>query len=269
MKRKLTFALHPKTGFIKRPRVSEIVGSGSSPGQALTLGCEITDFYPPNITVTWLILREGEQDDGEQEVLEGGEVWGPVQTHPRVYRATATLRRHATGRQRKPRGGGGIVCRVEHCSLLEPLEKHWRNVDLGTSLYGHVKISFYNAEDFPTRFNPLGKSLAFSFSFTPLSVCSRSVAPSIPPSISVCWSSEGVGVFSLLLKGGHPKVKLLWAAGGPTLSPLVSVETEEIGDDGRRELKSVCALERSTSAPSHTNKPLETRENGHAISTNK
>lgn len=168
MKRKLTFALHPKTGFIKRPRVSEIVGSGSSPGQALTLGCEITDFYPPNVTVTWLMLREGEQDDGEQEVLEGGEVWGPVQTHPRVYRATATLRRHATGRQRKPRGGGGIVCRVEHCSLLEPLEKHWRNVDLGTSLYGHVKMSFYNAEDFPTRFNPLGKSLAFSsFSFTP------------------------------------------------------------------------------------------------------
>ncbi|KAM8836113.1 uncharacterized protein AB9W97_001972 isoform 2-T2 [Spinachia spinachia] len=206
-------------GFIKRPRVSEIVGSGSSTGQALTLGCEITDFYPPNLTVTWLRLRQGEQDDGEEEVLDGGEVWGPVQTHPRVYRATATLRRHATKREKKPRGGG-IVCRVEHCSLLEPLEKHWRYVDI--------------------------------------------VAPFLPPSISVCWSSDGVGVFSLLLKGGQPKAKLLWAAGGSTLSPLVSIETEEIGDDGRRELKSVCALERSTS---QTNKPPETRENGHATKT--
>ncbi|XP_062416163.1 uncharacterized protein si:ch211-180a12.2 isoform X1 [Pungitius pungitius] len=211
-------------GFIKRPRVSDIVGSGSSPGQALTLGCEITDFYPPTLTVTWLRLREGEQDDGEEEVLEGGEVWGPVQTHPRVYRAAATLRRHAASREKKHRGGGGgaggVVCRVEHCSLPEPLEKHWRYVDI--------------------------------------------VAPSIPPSISVCWSSEGVGVFSLLLKGGHPKVKLLWAAGGATLYPLVSIETEEMGDDGRRELKSVCALERSTGAA--TGRP-ETRENGRAIKT--
>lgn len=100
-----------------------------------------------------------------------------------------------------------------------------------------------------------------------LSVCFPLVAPSIPPSMSVCWSSEGVGVFSLLLKGGHPKVKLLWAAGGSTLSPLVSNETEEIGDDGQRELKSVCALERSTSLPSQNNKQLGRQKNGHAIST--
>lgn len=73
-------------------------------------------------------------------------------------------------------------------------------------------------------------------------------------------------MFSLLLKGGHPKVKLLWAAGGPTLSPLVSNETEEIGDDGQRELKSVCALERSTRPPSQTDKQLEKRRNGHSIS---
>ena len=102
-------------------------------------------------------------------------------------------------------------------------------------------------------------------SLTP--VCIPSVAPSIPPSISVCWSSEGVGVFSLLLKGGHPKVKLLWAAGGSTLSPLVSNETEEIGDDGQREMKSVCALERSTSLAIQMNKQPERKRNGHAIST--
>ncbi|KAM7381656.1 hypothetical protein PAMA_012481 [Pampus argenteus] len=209
-------------GFIKRPCVSEIVGSTSSPDQALTLGCEITDFYPPNISVTWLKLRDGERDDREEEVIEGGELWGPMQTRPRLFRATATLKRKATNQEKKERGGG-IVCRVEHCSLREPIERHWRNVDIA--------------------------------------------APSIPASISVYWSSEGVGVFSLLLKGGHPKVKLLWAAGGPILSPLVSNETEEIGDDGQRELKSVCALERTTRPPSRTDKQLEKRKNGHAIKT--
>lgn len=96
---------------------------------------------------------------------------------------------------------------------------------------------------------------------------SHIVAPSIPSSLAVCWSSEGVGVFSLLLKGGQPKVKLLWTAGGSTLSPLVSNETEEIGDDGQRELKSVCALERSMRPPSRADNQLDKRRNGHAIST--
>ncbi|XP_071395811.1 uncharacterized protein [Centroberyx affinis] len=118
-------------GFIKRPCVSEIVSSTSSPDQPLTLGCDITGFYPPNLSVTWLKLREGEQDDREEEVMEGGEVWGPIQTHPRLYRATATLRRRGTNQEKKERGGG-IVCRVEHCSLLEPIERHWRNVDIET-----------------------------------------------------------------------------------------------------------------------------------------
>ncbi|XP_034426284.1 uncharacterized protein si:ch211-180a12.2 isoform X2 [Hippoglossus hippoglossus] len=209
-------------GFMKRPCVSEIFSSTSSPDQTSTVGCEITNFYPPNIAVTWLKLREGEQDDREEEVIDGGELWGPFQTHPRIYRATAVLKRRATSQEKKERRGG-IMCRVEHCSLQEPIERQWKNFDI--------------------------------------------VAPSIPPSLSVCWSSEGVGVFSLLLKGGHPKVKLLWAAGGHTLSSLVSNETEEIGDDGQRELKSVCALERSTSLPSQTNKQQERQKNKYAIKT--
>ncbi|XP_077406780.1 uncharacterized protein LOC144038291 isoform X2 [Vanacampus margaritifer] len=204
-------------GFIKQPRVSDISSATSASDQILTLGCEITDFYPPDITVTWLKVRGGERDDSEDEVMEGGELWGPVEVHPRLHRTTATLRT-ANNREKRQRGGG-IKCRVEHLSLQEPIERLWRNVDI--------------------------------------------VAPSIPSSISVCWSSEGVGVFSLLLKGGHPKVKLLWTAGGTTLSPLESSETEEIGDDGQRELKSVCALERSTQAPSRSKK----LRNGRGIKT--
>lgn len=210
-------------GFMKRPDVSDIVCSTSTSDKTAILGCEITDFFPPKISVTWLKLRDGEEDDGEEEVIEGGEIWGPIQTQPRLFRTTATLRRTAANQGKKEKRGGRIVCRVEHCSLQEPIQRHWRNVDI--------------------------------------------VAPSIPPSISVCWSSEGVGVFSLVFKGGHPKVNLLWAAGGSTLSPMVSNETEEIGDDGQRELKSVCALERSTSSPNQTNVHVERQRNGHAIKT--
>ncbi|XP_017166337.1 uncharacterized protein LOC103481403 isoform X1 [Poecilia reticulata] len=211
-------------GFIKRPCVSDVVSFTHASDPSFTLGCEITDFYPPNISVTWLKLGDGEEDDREEEVIEGGELWGPIQTEPRLFRATATLKRKPILQEKKDRGGG-ITCRVQHCSLKEPIERHWRNRD--------------------------------------------NASPTIPPSISVCWSSEGVGVFSILLKGGHPKAKLLWSAGGPTFSPLVSSETEEIGEDGQRELKSVCALEESanlTNTGQTPDKP-ERRKNGHAIKT--
>ncbi|XP_051925322.1 uncharacterized protein si:ch211-180a12.2 [Hippocampus zosterae] len=198
-------------GFIKQPRVSDISRAAD---QSLTLGCRISDFYPPEVTVTWLRVRGGERDDGEDEVMEGGRLWGPVEIRPRLYRATATLTAGDAGREKRRRGGG-IKCRVQHLSLQEPIERLWRDVDI--------------------------------------------VAPAIPASISVCWSSEGVGVFSLLLKGGHPKVKLLWTAGGATLSPLQSDETEEIGDDGQRELKSVCALERSAPVPGRSRQRRKAR----------
>lgn len=116
--------------------MSEIISSASS-DRVLTLGCEMTDFYPPNISVTWLKFRGGEQDDGEEEVIEGGELWGPIQTHSRLYRATASLKRKATNQQKKERGGG-IICRVEHCSLEEPIERHWKNVDIGMNHHRHL-----------------------------------------------------------------------------------------------------------------------------------
>ncbi|MED6266482.1 hypothetical protein CHARACLAT_002561 [Characodon lateralis] len=209
-------------GFIKRPHVSNIVSFTHASDPTFTLGCEITDFYPPNISVNWLKLGDGEKDDREEELIEGGEIWGPIQTHSRLFRATATLERKPIRREKKD-SGGGFTCRVQHCSLKEPIERHWRNGD--------------------------------------------NAAPTIPPSVLVCWSSEGVGVFSILLKGGHPKAKLLWAAGGPTFSPLVSSETEEIGDDGQRELRSVCALEKSANLPSPPDKQLERHKNGQATST--
>lgn len=122
------------TGFLKRPSVSDVISTASPLDQTVILGCHITDFFPPNISVTWLRLREGERDDREEEVIEGGEMWGPLQTQSRLYRATATLKRRATSQDKKEKGaigGEGIICRVEHSSLQEPIEKHWKSGDVG------------------------------------------------------------------------------------------------------------------------------------------
>ncbi len=64
------------------------------------------------------------------------------------------------------------------------------------------------------------------------------MAPSIPPSLTVRWSRDGLGIFSVLLSGGTPSAEVLWAAGGTTVSKLLSRETER--EDG--ELKSVCVV---------------------------
>lgn len=120
--------------------MSEIVSSTSTPDQTLTLGCEMIDFYPSNVSVTWLRLREGEQDDREEEVIEGGEMWGPIQTHSRLYRATATLKRTSTNQEKKERGGG-FICRVEHPSLPEPIERLWRNTEIGMNPYKHCTVN--------------------------------------------------------------------------------------------------------------------------------
>ncbi len=68
------------------------------------------------------------------------------------------------------------------------------------------------------------------------------MAPSIPPSLTVRWSRDGLGIFSVLLSGGKPSAEVLWAAGGTTVSKLLSRETER--EDG--ELKSICVVLRST-----------------------
>ncbi|XP_072522721.1 uncharacterized protein [Salminus brasiliensis] len=215
-------------GFIKRPTLSEIRCTPSSPQQGpLTLACDITGFYPPEIFVKW--LRRSRSEDGDaleveeaeaesEEGVKGAtEVWGPIQTQPRTFRATAVLKEVENG-LKEVEEGGEIVCRVEHCSLQEPVERVWR------------KNSF--------------------------------VAPSVPLSLSVSWRNDGVGVFSLCLSGGVPHPKVVWAAGGSALSQLVSREREQAAASGERELLSFCALVRSAGAQRSEPHP-HGRRNGH------
>ncbi|XP_058649408.1 uncharacterized protein si:ch211-180a12.2 isoform X2 [Onychostoma macrolepis] len=174
-------------GFIKQPSVSEIVCSEERP---VSFACDVTGFYPPDISVRWLRVKANES---EEEITDGAELWGPLQTQPRTFRAKAFLKD-----LRETARGAEIVCRVMHCSLLKPIHRVWRST--------------------------------------------RIVAPSIPPSLSVRWSRDGLGIFSVLLSGGKPSAEVLWAAGGTTVSKLLSRETER--EDG--ELKSVCVVLRST-----------------------
>ncbi|KAJ8364342.1 hypothetical protein SKAU_G00131730 [Synaphobranchus kaupii] len=205
-------------GFIKRPHVSDIIScraeSTHSPKNPLILGCEVTGFYPPDISVSWWRITE---EQNEEEIVECGDIWGPLLTHPSTYRATATLREE----KREKRGGGQtrIVCRVMHCSLQEPIERQWQN--------------------------------------------SHSDAPSIPSSLSVQWKKGGIGVFSLTLLGGHPKAKLLWAAGGATFSPLFSTLIEGEGEDGTLELTSMCTIQKSTGRGEQADRHIHSQRNGH------
>ncbi|XP_073684834.1 uncharacterized protein [Garra rufa] len=201
-------------GFIKKPTVSEIISSVSSAAEgAVTLACDITDFYPPEISVRWLHVKENEneeQEDSERDIRDGAELWGPLQTLPRTFRAKALLRElHETTRREE------IVCRVTHCSLLKPIDRVWTNT--------HI------------------------------------VAPSIPPSLSVRWSTDGLGIFSVLLSGGKPSAEVLWAAGGTTVSGLLSRERERENSEGKPELKSVCVLLRSSGR-----QESDSRRAGHA-----
>ncbi|KAL4617818.1 hypothetical protein GN956_G20438 [Arapaima gigas] len=201
-------------GFTKKPCVSDI--SSLSCGQPTLLGCEVTGFYPPDISVTWWRQRGG---DREREIAEEGEVWGPLLTDPRTYRATAILR---TGRSDRgvEETDSWITCRVAHCSLKEPVEKHWRHP----------------------------------------------APPSIPTSLSVQWNEGGVGVFSLELLGGHPRAVVLWAAGGATMSPLISTECEEEEEGTRQKVRSTCVLQRWTGTGPHPRTVTKSRANSHVHS---
>lgn len=91
----------------------------------MTLACDITDFYPNEISVKWLHITGHaivDEEESKVEMKEGAELWGPLQTLPRTFRAKAILKNVD-----KNMGGGEIVCRVAHCSILKPIERVWKN----------------------------------------------------------------------------------------------------------------------------------------------
>ncbi|XP_042563571.1 uncharacterized protein si:ch211-180a12.2 isoform X2 [Clupea harengus] len=222
------------TGFIKKPSVSEI--TSASHNAALTFSCEVTGFYPPDVSVTWLQLRtverrkdaergseedEDDDDDDEErvEITEGTQLWGPLLTDPATFRATAVLEEPGSG-VKGVEPAEGVMCRVDHCSLQAPVERVWRRA--------HI------------------------------------VPPSIPPSLSVRWTGDGVGVFSLLLRGGSADTTLLWAAGGATMSLLSSEESKATGAEGHREMTSTCAVLRLSGQPSQgSGTNVHSHTNGH------
>lgn len=126
-------------GFIKTPTVSEIdctrYPSSLQQGH-LTLTCSITSFYPPDIAVKWLKRCNNEEMEVKKE--EGlVEVWGPIQTQLRTFRAMAVLKEVQNGLKDVDKDGE-IVCRVEHCSLLRPIERVWTNSHFGKAVSMHI-----------------------------------------------------------------------------------------------------------------------------------
>ncbi|TSK14505.1 Fructose-bisphosphate aldolase A [Bagarius yarrelli] len=130
-------------GFIKMPVVSEISCALNPQQGGLTLACRITGFYPPDIAVKWIKQTISEEVEVKKE--EGlVEIWGPIHTHPRTFRATAVLT-EVENRLRDVDKEGRIVCRVEHCSLLEPIERTWTNsCFVAPSVPGSLSVNWNN-----------------------------------------------------------------------------------------------------------------------------
>ncbi len=114
----------------------------------MSLACDITGFYPPDISVRWLRVKENES---EEDITDGAELWGPLQTLPRTFRAKALLKDlRETAREAE------IVCRVMHCSLLKPIHRVWRNTHIRktTDLSVYLLIYLYIYALLPAEAHP-------------------------------------------------------------------------------------------------------------------
>ncbi len=114
----------------------------------MSLACDVTGFYPPDISVRWLRVKENES---EEDITDGAELWGPLQTLPRTFRAKALLKD-----LREMAREAEIVCRVMHCSLLKPIHRVWRNTRIckTTDLSVYLLIYLYIYALLPAEAHP-------------------------------------------------------------------------------------------------------------------
>ncbi|XP_068099756.1 uncharacterized protein [Hyperolius riggenbachi] len=100
-----------------RPKVKDIKLMGRQLG---TLQCEIQNYYPNTLSVSWLVKKKNTSDD-EYESLEKRIYDGKRQRNDTYYtRATCKLD-PAFISCKETR----VMCRVEHISLEKPIEKLW------------------------------------------------------------------------------------------------------------------------------------------------
>ncbi|KAJ3607464.1 hypothetical protein NHX12_024515 [Muraenolepis orangiensis] len=213
------------------PEVSEIqLAEATQDSEVITMTVHASHFHPDVITFRWFC-------EGSELSPVASQASSSPRPDPKGFFTASSQCR--LPRTELERGNTKVWVSVHHVALKNPVTRFIRipcvaeivssiSTPGGPPTLGCDITGFY-----PPDLTPLPPSLPPS-------------PPSVPLSMSVCWSTEGVGVFSLLLRGGQPRARLLWTAGGATLLPLTSSETEEMGDDGQRELRSVCALQRGT-----------------------
>ncbi|XP_054033160.1 HLA class II histocompatibility antigen, DM beta chain-like [Dryobates pubescens] len=80
----------------------------TTPGGVL-LTCYVWGFYPPEVTVTWMLNGDPVATAGTAKVLPRGDF---------TYQTQATLRASA-------QPGDSFSCSVQHRSLQQPLRQHW------------------------------------------------------------------------------------------------------------------------------------------------
>ncbi|XP_041053099.1 uncharacterized protein LOC121283083 [Carcharodon carcharias] len=97
------------------PKVDKITHGAEKllAGEPMTLSCQIHSFYPHNITVTW--FKNGEKMIEEPEECE------PTVGSDGLCYLTSSVKSTPTRADVKKK----YMCRVEHKSLMEPLEVDW------------------------------------------------------------------------------------------------------------------------------------------------
>uniref|UniRef100_A0A8C5PUP5 Ig-like domain-containing protein n=1 Tax=Leptobrachium leishanense TaxID=445787 RepID=A0A8C5PUP5_9ANUR len=103
--------------------------------QSYTLQCQISGFYPDNLTVTWLKHHKGEEETIQLQSNERYQISDLRHEKQRdhTYRCTASL---VSIPSYESDDGAVFICRVEHPSLKEPIEK---------------RTGPLNVKDFPPR----------------------------------------------------------------------------------------------------------------------
>ncbi|KAG2463918.1 IGG2B protein, partial [Polypterus senegalus] len=110
------------TGLVQKPKVSEVEVNFIQFYQPCILTCQVSDFYPKEISITW---------EKKKKMMKGllkcVDEWRPLVTQDgpswNNYRYTLESRAEFTPQSQADLQDMEFICRVEHSSLRGPVEK--------------------------------------------------------------------------------------------------------------------------------------------------
>lgn len=104
-----------------RPEVTELSNPVLLSGRLVTVQCEIYNFFPNNLTVTWFVKERGSQEYVLVELQRGYKITASSQYSDSGYSCTASV--EFTPSSLSFHHGVMFMCKVKHPSLGHPIER--------------------------------------------------------------------------------------------------------------------------------------------------